>query len=151
MSIFAHMRARATSSASAPVSKGPCQAMVSRIGLFQLARPCSVMYSASNTNHIVRSRRRSSEPVLDAQPRHAAEFADVVGRQWNIERNRVRGDQHVERTNECATPMKRCSNLAVGAGRSEVEWQDRERLQGAFDGSAITFGSIECRPECKFG
>src|SRR5207247_1159763 len=72
-------------------------------------------------------------------------------RQWNIERNRVRGDQHVERTNEYATPMKRCSNLAVGAGRSEVEWQDRERLQGAFDGSAITFGSIECRPECKFG
>src|SRR6266851_4361203 len=62
MSIFAHMRARTTSSAAAPVSNGPCQTMVSRIGLFQLARPFSVAYSASNTNHIVRSRRKSIEP-----------------------------------------------------------------------------------------
>ena len=37
MSIFAHMRLRTTSSASAPLSKGPCQTMVSGTGRFQLA------------------------------------------------------------------------------------------------------------------
>src|SRR6267154_1647514 len=55
MSILDHMRARATSLASASDVNGPCQAMVSRTGRFQFARPLSISYSASNTNHIVRS------------------------------------------------------------------------------------------------
>jgi hypothetical protein len=55
MSILAHMRARATSLASAAVLNGPCQAMVSRTGRFQFARPFSISYSASKTNHIARS------------------------------------------------------------------------------------------------
>src|SRR5258708_27124968 len=95
MSISAQMRARASSLAAEPVLNGPCQTMVSRTGLFQLARPFSVAYSASNTNHIVRSRRRSNEPILDTQPRHAAEFADVVGYHDHAKCHGLRGDQLV--------------------------------------------------------
>src|SRR6266404_3331591 len=106
MSIFAHMRARTTSSAAAPVSNGPCQAMVSRIGLFQLARPFSVAYSASNTNHIVRSRRRSTEPILDTQPWDAAEFADVVGHHDQIKGHGLRGDELVHGSNARAGTLE---------------------------------------------
>src|SRR5258708_575045 len=125
MSIFAHMRARAASLASAPVLNGPCQTMVSRIGLFQLARPFSVSYSASNTNHIVRSRRKSPEPILDTQPRHAAEFANVVGHHDQAKGHGLRGDELVHGSDPRAGPLELQTQTRIGWNAHPVERQDR--------------------------
>ncbi|MBV8193491.1 MAG: choline dehydrogenase [Alphaproteobacteria bacterium] len=62
------MRARATASASASDKNGPCQAIVSGIGRFQLARPFSVAYSASKTNHITLPASTNYPPRFETYP-----------------------------------------------------------------------------------
>ena len=94
---------------------------------------------------------QSAEPVLEPQARHTAEFTDVVGCERDAERDCVRGDHHVERSDRCAASLKRCPDPAIGSGRSGIERCDHEQFQRALDSPTISFRTIDLHTKSKLG
>jgi hypothetical protein len=67
------------------------------------------------------------DPVLDAQSGHALELALVVGHDDQIERDCLRGDQQVHRSDRHAAPFEFGAQIAVGTGGIIVVWDDLKR------------------------
>ena len=67
---------------------------------------------------------RGFEPVFDSEFSDATEFTHVVGNQRCIERQRVRGDQRIERTYRRAASFQRRAQRAIRGCSAVIEWRD---------------------------